>query len=116
MKRCHTPLAAGAAAALWLSTTVLCTTAWAAADPARGKARSQMCEGCHGIADYRTAYPNVYAVPKIGRQQAEYIIKALQAYKTGARKHPTMDGIAAGLSDDDMADLAAYYASDAPAR
>jgi cytochrome c553 len=94
-----------AAAALLLS-----FSACAEGDPARGRARAQMCEGCHGIVDYRTAYPEVYPVPKIGGQQAGYIVKTLQDYKTGARKHPTMRGIAATLSDQDMADLAAYYA------
>ncbi len=69
-----------------------------------------MCTGCHGIAGYRTAYPTVYHVPKIAGQQAEYIVKALQAYKSGARQHPSMRGIAASLSDKDMADLAGYYA------
>src|SRR5262245_52612827 len=91
---------------------VLSAPAWAGGDPARGKARAQMCEGCHGIADYRTAYPQVYPVPKIGEQQAAYIVKSLQDYKTGARKHLTMRGIAATLSDQDMADLAAYYAGE----
>jgi cytochrome c553 len=94
-----------AAAALLLS-----FSAWAEGDPARGRARAQMCEGCHGIADYRTAYPEVYAVPKLGGQQAAYIVKTLEDYKKGARKHPTMRGIAATLSDQDMADLASYYA------
>src|SRR5215510_16207399 len=98
-------LAVSIATALVLSTSV-----WAEGDPARGQARAQMCEGCHGIADYRTAYPQVYPVPKIGEQQAAYIVKALQDYKTGVRKHLTMRGIAATLSDQDMADLAAYYA------
>ncbi|HTT40858.1 MAG TPA: cytochrome c [Burkholderiales bacterium] len=70
-----------------------------------------MCQGCHGIADFRTAYPDVYNVPKLGGQGAAYLVKALQDYKSGARKHPSMNGIAAGLSDQDMADLAAYYAS-----
>ena len=107
MKLQHAMLAISTAAALLVS-----TTARAEGDPARGKARSQACEGCHGITDYRTAYPGVYSVPKIGRQQAEYIVKALQEYKTGTRKHPSMRAIAAGLSADDMADLAAYYASD----
>ena len=91
---------------------LLSASAWAEGDPARGRARAQMCEGCHGIADYRTAYPEVYPVPKIGGQQAGYIVKTLQDYKTGARKHPTMRGIAATLSDQDMADLATYYAGD----
>src|SRR5258708_15599935 len=90
----------------------LSASAWADGDPTRGRARAQMCEGCHGIADYRTAYPQVYPVPRIGGQQAAYIIKSLQDYKTGVRKHPSMRGIAATLSDQDMADLAAYYAGD----
>ena len=91
---------------------VLSASAWAGGDPVRGRARAQMCEGCHGIADYRTAYPHVYPVPKIGEQHAAYIVKTLQDYKTGARKHPTMRGIAATLSDQDMADLAAHYAGE----
>ena len=89
---------------------VLSVSAWAEPDPARGRARAQLCEGCHGIADYRNAYPEVYSVPNIGDQEAAYIVKALQDYKSGARKHPTMRGIAATLSDQDMADLASYYA------
>ena len=110
MKR-YDLLALGAA-----TTFLLCASAWADGDPTRGRARAQMCEGCHGIADYRTAYPQVYPVPKIGGQQAAYIIKSLQDYRTGARKHPSMRGIAATLSDQDMVDLAAYYAGDAPKR
>jgi cytochrome c553 len=74
-----------------------------------GKTKLAMCIGCHGIPGYRTAYPDVYHVPKIYGQQAAYIVKALQAYKTGERSHPSMQGIARGLTDADMADLAAYY-------
>jgi len=85
------------------------TCAWGESDPGRGWARAQMCAGCHGIADYRTAYPEVYSVPKLGGQEAAYIVKSLQDYKSGVRKHPTMNAIAATLSDQDMADLAAYY-------
>ena len=99
-------LAVSATTALLLS-----ASAWAEGDALRGRARAQMCEGCHGIADYRTAYPKVYPVPKIGGQQAAYIVKALQDYKTGARKQATMRGIAATLTDQDIADLAAYYAA-----
>jgi cytochrome c553 len=73
-------------------------------------ANVSMCVGCHGLAGYRTAYPTVYHVPKIAGQQAAYIVKALQAYKSGERQHPSMRGIAASLSDKDMADLATYYA------
>jgi len=73
-----------------------------------------MCEGCHGIPDWRTAFPEVYSVPRLGGQHAEYIVKALQEYKSGEREHPSMRSIAASLSDQDMADLAAYY-SETPA-
>ena len=86
--------------------------AWADGAPAQGRAKSAMCEGCHGIVGYRTAYPRVYQVPKLGGQQPEYLIKALHDYKSGARVHPSMNGIASTLSDQDMADLAAYYAGD----
>jgi cytochrome c553 len=88
---------------------------WAAeaGDPAAGKSKNSMCIGCHGIPGYHTAFPDVYRVPKIGGQHAAYIVKALQEYKSGNRSHPSMRAIAAGLSDKDMADLAAYYAADA---
>ena len=78
-------------------------------DPAEAHKKIAMCEGCHGIPGYRTAYPEVYPVPKLGGQSAAYIANALNAYKSGQRKHPSMRGIAASLSDKDIADLAAYY-------
>jgi cytochrome c553 len=73
-----------------------------------------MCVGCHGIPYYQTAFPQVYHVPKIAGQSRQYIVNALKAYKAGDRSHPTMQGIAKSLSDDDMAALAAYYGA-APA-
>ena len=85
-------------------------TAQAEGDPVAGKQKNTMCIGCHGIEGYRTSYPTVYNVPRIGGQHAEYLVKALQAYKTGARNHPSMKAIAASLSEQDMEDLAAYYA------
>ena len=69
-----------------------------------------MCSGCHGIEGWRTAYPEVYRVPRIGGQHEAYLAKALQEYKSGERRHPSMRAIAASLSEQDMADLAAYYA------
>jgi cytochrome c553 len=75
------------------------------------KSKISMCVGCHGIPDYKTAYPHVYHVPMITGQQPVYLLNALQAYKSGARSHPSMRGIAQSLSDQDMADVAAYYAS-----
>ncbi len=68
-----------------------------------------MCIGCHGIPGYKATFPEIYSVPTIGGQSAKYIESALKAYKKGDRKHPTMRGIAAGLSDQDIADVAAYY-------
>jgi cytochrome c553 len=68
-----------------------------------------MCIGCHGIPGYKTAFPNVYHVPMIAGQQPGYITAALKAYREGQRPHPSMRGIAASLSDQDIADLAAYY-------
>ena len=78
-------------------------------DPKEARKKIAMCEGCHGIPGYRTAYPEVYKVPKLGGQSAVYIANALDAYKAGRRSHPSMRGIAASLSDKDIADLAAYY-------
>ena len=86
--------------------------ALAEGDAAAGKQKTAMCQGCHGIPGYKTAFPAVYHVPKLGGQHAGYLVKALQAYKSGERSHPSMKAIAAGLTDKDMADLAAYYAGE----
>jgi cytochrome c553 len=87
-------------------------TAFAAGDAARGKVLSYTCLGCHGIEDYRNAYPD-YNVPRLAGQHADYIVAALKEYKDGERQHPTMQVQAATLSDQDMADIAAYFASEA---
>ena len=71
-----------------------------------------MCVGCHAIPGYKSSFPTVYSVPKIGGQSAKYIENALQAYKKGDRSHPSMRGIAGSLTDQDMADLAAFYGAD----
>jgi cytochrome c553 len=80
-------------------------------DAKAGEKKNDMCIGCHGIKGYQASFPEVYKVPMISGQGAKYIVSALNAYKKGDRKHPTMRGIAASLSDQDMADLAAYYES-----
>jgi cytochrome c553 len=80
-----------------------------AGDAAAGAQKIEMCIGCHGIVGWRTAFPEVYKVPKIGGQHEAYIVKALQEYRAGERTHPSMKAIAATLSDKDIADLAAYY-------
>jgi len=83
------------------------------ADGAKKAADVRMCIGCHGIPGYHTAYPEVYHVPKIAGQQAGYIVSALKEYKSGARWHPSMRAIAASLSEEEMAALAAHYAEPA---
>ncbi|HWQ40198.1 MAG TPA: cytochrome c [Burkholderiales bacterium] len=108
MKPSSLTLAGLAAVAVLASAPLL-----AQGDPAAGKQKNAMCAGCHGIKGFRTAYPEVYSVPKIGGQSAAYIVSALKAYKSGERSHPSMVGIAASLTEQDMADLAAYYAQPA---
>jgi cytochrome c553 len=73
------------------------------------KTKVSMCIGCHGILGYRASFPEVYSVPMIAGQNDAYIRAALRAYAVGERTHPTMDAIAKSLSDQDIADLAAYY-------
>ena len=79
-------------------------------DAEKGKALFYTCTGCHGIADYKNAYPT-YRVPKVGGQNEQYLIIALTHYKKGERPHPTMRAQGEGLSDQDIADLAAYLSS-----
>lgn len=96
-----------------LSITFLTATAQAQGvkpgDPVAAQKKVAMCIGCHGIPGYQASFPEVHKVPKISGQSAKYIVSALQAYQKGDRKHPTMKGIAASLSEQDMADLGAYY-------
>jgi cytochrome c553 len=80
-----------------------------------GEKKAAMCIGCHGIPDYKATFPEIYRVPKIAGQNDKYIISALAQYKKGDRKHPTMRAIAASLTDQDMADLAAFYSAEAKA-
>ena len=85
----------------------------AAGDAAAGKKKADMCIGCHGIMGYQNSFPEIHKVPKISGQSDKYIVAALTAYKSGERKHPSMRGIAGSLSDKDIADLAAFYSSQA---
>jgi cytochrome c553 len=78
-------------------------------NPEAAKAKVSMCIGCHGIPMYHTAFPEVYHVPRIAGQSPQYIVRALEAYRSGERSHPSMQGVAKSLSDQDMADVAAYY-------
>ena len=90
-----------------------------AGDAQAGAKNNAMCIGCHGIPGYRASFPEVHRVPMIAGQSEKYIAAALEEYKKGTRKHPTMRAIAESLTEQNMADLAAFYAqqgkaSDAP--
>jgi cytochrome c553 len=98
--------------ALSLSWTV---GAHAAGDPALGEKKFYTCYGCHGLENYRNAYPD-YTVPRLRHQHAAYIVAALQEYRSGERPHATMHAQAASLSDQDMEDIAAYLEGAAPAK
>lgn len=102
----------GAACAVALGLSAAAT----AAEPVKGDIESgrqkiSMCIGCHGIPGYKASFPEVYAVPMIAGQNEQYIVVALRAYASGDRSHPTMNAISGSLSEQDMADLAAYYAN-----
>ena len=78
-----------------------------AGDPVIGQKKFYTCVGCHGIDDYKNAYPD-YSVPRLRHQHAAYLVSALQEYKSGERPHATMHAQASSLSDQDMQDIAAY--------
>lgn len=106
MRKTWTTVLAAAVA----SVTSLAQAQAVSGDAKAGQGKIAMCIGCHGIPGYQASFPEVYKVPMIGGQNAAYIVSALQAYKKGERKHPTMRGIADSLSEQDMADVAALYA------
>ena len=74
-----------------------------------GEKKIAMCIGCHGIKGYQASFPEVHKVPMISGQGAKYIVSALTAYQKGDRKHPSMRGIADNMTEQDMADIGAYY-------
>lgn len=80
-----------------------------AGDLAAGERKAAMCIGCHGMPGYKATFPEVYQVPMISGQNAKYIVSALTAYQKGDRRHPSMRGIAGSLTEQDMADLGAFY-------
>jgi cytochrome c553 len=98
------------AATLLLAAALFSQPAIAEGDPEAGKQIGYTCLGCHGIEGYRNAYPS-FRVPKLGGQKAGYIEIALKGYRDGTRKHPTMVAQATSLSDQEIADVAAYLAS-----
>ena len=109
MKRLLSSAAIAAALLLPQLATAQTPAPAAPGNPVKGSQKVAMCQGCHGIPGWRTAFPEVYRVPKLSGQNPSYIVSALKEYKSGDRGHPTMKAIAASLSDDDMANLAAYF-------
>jgi cytochrome c553 len=93
---------------LSVTATVLATTAQADGNVAEGAALAYTCQGCHGIPNYKNAFPS-YSVPKLGGQNPTYIANALKAYAAGERSHATMHSQAISLDDQARADLAAYF-------
>lgn len=79
-------------------------------DAERGQLLTYTCQGCHGVAGYRNAYPH-YHVPRIGGQSAAYLDNALNDYRSGARQHPTMQAQAQGFSEQDIADIVVYLSN-----
>lgn len=104
-------LALLAAASISLTSMLLLSAGAAhAGDPAAGKQKAETCMGCHGVPGYVNTYPT-FKVPKLGGQHEAYIVSALKAYKQKQRSHETMHANASALSDEDMADIAAYLSS-----
>ncbi len=78
---------------------------------ANGHQKVTQCIGCHGLEGYHASFPEVYRVPKIAGQGAKYIVSAMTAYQKGERRHPTMRGVTSNMNEQDIADVAAYYAA-----
>ena len=85
------------------------SSAMAAGDAAAGEKLAYTCLGCHGVKHYVNTYPT-YHVPRIAGQHETYIISALKAYRSKQRAHKTMQANASNLSDQNMEDIAAYFA------
>lgn len=97
--------------ALFLVVAWSVPTAYAqsAGNAERGAKLAYTCLGCHGIPNYRNAFPN-YRVPKLRGQHPEYLVLALQAYRDGERSHATMHANASSWTDQDLADMSAFLA------
>ena len=101
------PLTIAASLSLALLTATPAFAQTVQGDAARGEPLTYTCHGCHGITGYKNAYPN-YHVPRIGGQSQQYLFNALNEYRKGTRKHPTMQAQAQSFSEQDIADIAAY--------
>lgn len=96
-----------------LLTILLCLAtvhAHAAGDYKAGKIKAYTCTGCHGIVGYNNTYPT-YHVPRVGGQNAEYVVISLKAFRSGERTHNNMNLQAEALTDQDMEDIAVYLSA-----
>lgn len=93
-----------------LAACLISAPAAAQGDAEAGRTKAYTCTGCHGIPGYMNVYPS-YHVPKLGGQTEEYIVAALKAYAEGDREHPTMEAQARSLSEQDIRDIASYFAN-----
>ena len=91
-----------------LASALSSSGAFAAGDPKAGENASAVCAACHG-ADGNKGLDGTY--PKLAGQYADYLVKSLQDYRSGARVNAVMNGQAAILKDKDIEDIAAWYAS-----
>jgi cytochrome c553 len=89
---------------------IIPTSVFAAGDAKAGKVEASQCMGCHGIPGYNNVYPT-YKVPKVGGQNYEYLVAALHEYRNGERDHATRLVQAKSLSDEQIENIAAYFAS-----
>ena len=108
------PLTIATMKKLFALLVLACVSQVSAAQDVVGNAKNakvEQCIGCHGIPGYKAGFPEVFQVPMLGGQSAKYIENALKAYKKGERKNPSMRGIAGSMTDQDIADAAAYYSS-----
>jgi cytochrome c553 len=103
------PLSALVAGALFVLSSATVQAAETVGNAKVGETKAAMCIGCHGIVGFQSSFPDVYKVPKIHGQAAGYIVSSLNAYQKGERRHPSMQGITAALTPQDMADVAAFF-------
>lgn len=90
-----------------LAAFTLSATPTFAADPAAGRVKARQCQACHGM----DGLSKLAEAPNLRAQVEDYLVKSLHDYKSGARRNEMMTVMAGELSDDDIANLAAYYAS-----
>ena len=97
---------------IFLMLVLFCSNSvsFAEGDATAGRLKAETCLGCHAVTGYYNVYPT-YHVPKLGGQSAGYIASALKAYRSGTRIHGPMQANASDLSDEDIADIAAFMAS-----